>query len=367
MTMTNENEKDPRRLTVVLNDPNAEWRDIRSAMSMRAKTSVLGCSTNLAIINSSCSGGVGPDGKRSNLILAAADYVEAAEGSWEASAESSNRRPSRRSSRCASRKRCSLRSSRSSAADSVNMLDFGVSQHLAMLDESNRSSVPDESRRRCAALDELFEIENSGEESERSLETRSEADLDDVDSHGFMNYWPLTPREEVDDGGKEKETIAGTNGTTLDQMIGAEEGKTSHTSQESYNNRRASRSRRSVHRHSTRRSSRQGSLRWSGRSRSSASSLGSSNFSDSLISESGFMAWPSAAQEDVKREEEEWNIEDYEKNVDNLDRNDLRLSEGSSGPDPSAFVNTLYTYLLECPVGMPQMHCLVLVTMARLT
>mmetsp|Transcript_23223 Transcript_23223/g.37834 ORF Transcript_23223/g.37834 Transcript_23223/m.37834 type:complete len:120 (-) Transcript_23223:1129-1488(-) len=79
MTMTNENEKDPRRLTVVLNDPNAEWRDIRSAMSMRAKTSVLGCSTNLAIINSSCSGGVGPDGKRSNLILAAADYVEAAE------------------------------------------------------------------------------------------------------------------------------------------------------------------------------------------------------------------------------------------------------------------------------------------------
>ena len=278
---------------------------------MRAKTSVLGCSTNLAIINSSCSGGVGPDGKRSNLILAAADYVEAAEGSWEASAESSNRRPSRRSGRCASRKRCSLRwSSRSSAADSVNMLDFGVSQHLAMLDESNRSSVPDESRRRCASLDELFEIENSGEESERSLETRSEADLDDVDSHGFMNYWPLTPREEVDDGGKEKETIAGTNGTTLDQ-IGAEEGKTSHTSQESYNNRRASR--RSVHRHSTRRSSRQGSHRWSGRSRSSASSLGSSNFSDSLISESGFMAWPSATQEDVKREEEEWNIGDYER------------------------------------------------------
>ena len=73
----------------------------------------------------------------------------------------------------------------------MNMMDFGVSQHLAMFDESNRSSEPDKSLRSCASLDEL--IENSGDESVRSLETQSEADLDDyVESHGFMNYWPLT-------------------------------------------------------------------------------------------------------------------------------------------------------------------------------
>jgi len=157
-------------------DPNAECTDIRSAM--KTKTRGLECSTNpnLAIINASCSRsrGVGPDGKHSNPMLAAAELIklELDEGSRRASVESysysSNRRPSRRASRrtSRSRRRSSLRwSGRSSAAslqssfnfddsttskgsvvdvmdfgDSVNMMDFGVSQRLAVLDESLRGA-----------------------------------------------------------------------------------------------------------------------------------------------------------------------------------------------------------------------------------
>ena len=55
------------------------------------------------------------------------------------------------------------------------------------------------------------------------------------------------------------------------------------------------------------------------------------------------MAWPSASQDEersdndrVKREE--WRIEDYEHTIDDSDRDDLRCSEGSSGP--SVFAKT---------------------------
>eukprot|EP00984_Skeletonema_dohrnii_P005510 scaffold1941_cov72-Skeletonema_dohrnii-CCMP3373.AAC.1 len=195
-TMTNDQE-DPRRLTVVLNDPNTEWKDIRSALRARTRGG-LGCSTNLAMINASCTGGGGgggPDGKHNNNpMLAAAELiklqVEADEGNRRASVESwnSNRRPSRRTScraSTASRRRSSLRwSGRSSVnslqssfnfndsvtskgsvnmmdfGDSVNIMDFGVSQRLAVLDESRRELLLDESRRSrsCASLDGLDEL-----------------------------------------------------------------------------------------------------------------------------------------------------------------------------------------------------------------
>ena len=311
-------------------------------MSMRAKTS--GCSTNLAIINDSCSGGVGSNsnGKQSNPILVASEQIkldaEAAEGSRAASLEGScTRRPSRRASRRVSGKRSSLRWS---ISDSVNLMDFGVSEHLAMLDESCRSSLPDESRRSFASLETPLIKNCFGkdgiEESWRSIETRSEADLEDyADSYQFMN-WPPPP--------KEQETTAATNrvNPSVEVQRGAEEGKTSHLSQESSGNRRSFR--RSIRHQSRRRSSRHGSLRWSGRS--SANSGASSNLSDSLISESGFMAWPSAAQEDtiqeeradeMKKEEKEWKIEDYEKNFHDSDRN----GEGNS---PSTFAKTFQIF-----------------------
>ncbi len=370
---------------------------------MKAKTRGLGCSTNLAILNASCSGGVGPDGKHSNPMLQAAELVKLEEGSRRASVESycSNRRPSRRASRRTSRRRSSLRwSGRSSAAslqssfnfndsatskgsmnmnldfgESVNMMDFGVSQRLAVLDESLRGCIVDESIRSCASLDELdqlkeeFEFDNCDEEGREFADNldgsiRSEGDLDDyVDSYGFMS-WPSTT-------GRGREREVGTNGSMLnDPSVESkgnedEEGNktTSQASQESSSSSRLP-SRRSVRRQSRRRSSRRGSHRWSGRS--SVSSLGSSsNFSDSLISESGFMAWPSPAQkevagesnevehgthdtiqeehvDEVKREEEEWHIEDYENNTGESGQNQRCLSEGSSGSN--AFAKTFQLF-----------------------
>ncbi len=377
---------------------------------MKAKTRGLGCSTNLAILNASCSGGVGPDGKHSNPMLQAAELIKLEEGSRRASVESyrSNRRPSRRASRRASRRRSSLRwSGRSSAAslqssfnfndsatskgsmnmnldfgESVNMMDFGVSQRLVVLDESLRGCILDESIRSCASLDELdqlkeeFEFDICDEEGREFADEldgsiRSEGDLDDyVDSYGFMN-WPSTPQEkEVGGCGRGREREVGTNGPMLnDPSVEGkgnkdEEGKktTSQASHKSSSSRLPSR--RSVRRQSRRRSSRHGSHRWSGIS--SVSSLGSSsNFSDSLISESGFMAWPSPVQKEVagesnevehgahdtiqeeyvdeaKREEEEWHIEDYEKNNDESGQNQRCLSEGSSSSN--AFAKTFQLF-----------------------
>eukprot|EP00985_Skeletonema_marinoi_P020087 scaffold11772_cov183-Skeletonema_marinoi.AAC.6 len=395
-------------------DPNTEWKDIRSALRARTRGG-LGCSTNLAMINASCTGGGGgPDGGKhsNNPMLAAAELiklqVEADEGNRRASVESwnSNRRPSRRASRrasTASRRRSSLRwSGRSSVnslqssfnfndsvtskdsvnmmdfGDSVNMMDFGVSQRLAVLDESRRELLLDESRRNrsCASLDGLDELkeemefhnynEGGGGECGESLDgsIRSEGDFDDyVDDYGFL-AWPSTPREEEVSGGNGRKTVAVVTETILDDPS-SEEGsrRSSHVSQESSstNSTNLRSSRRASRRASRRRSSRRGSIR-----RSSTSSIGSSfNFSDSLISESGFMAWPSAAQEEeeeeeagdlneiedganatiqeeladqVKREEEEWHIEDYEKDTDDSGHNERCVSEGSSVT--TAFANT---------------------------
>ena len=397
---------------VATTDPNTEWKDIRSALRARTRGG-LGCSTNLAMINASCTGGGGgggPDGKHNNNpMLAAAELiklqVEADEGNRRASVESwnSNRRPSRRTSRrasTASRRRSSLRwSGRSSVnslqssfnfndsvtskgsvnmmdfGDSVNMMDFGVSQRLAVLDESRRELLLDESRRNrsCASLDGLDELKEemefhnyneggggeSGGESDGSI--RSEGDLDDyVDDYGFL-AWPSTPREEEVSGGDERKTVAVVTETILDDPSEDGSRRSSHVSQESSstNSTNLRSSRRASRRASRRRSSRRGSIR-----RSSTSSIGSSfNFSDSLISESGFMAWPSAAQEEeevagdlneiedganatiqeeladqVKREEEEWHIEDYEKDTDDSGHNERCVSEGSSVT--TAFANT---------------------------
>ena len=358
--------------SVTNTDPSAEWKDIRSAM--RAKTRGLGCSTNLAIINASCTGGVGPD-KQSNPMLAAAEQIklelEAEEGSRRASLQSysSNRRPSRRASRRASRRRssrrwsdtssgASLRSNLNDSAtsrgsittmgeDSVNIMDFGVSPRLEVLDESLKDCVLYESRRSCAALDELerlkeeIELDKSGEEElERGLNGSvvSEGDLDDyVDSYGFMNWPASTP---VGKDGGEKDAGAGTGGFILDNpSVEAERRGSSQESSINSNIRRTSR--RSGRRLSRRRSSRKGSFR-----RRSTSSLASSlSFNDSIISESGFMAWPSASQDEERADKvkrEEWRIEDYEHTIDDSDRNDLRCSEGSSGP--SVFAKTFQLF-----------------------
>eukprot|EP00984_Skeletonema_dohrnii_P003574 scaffold1212_cov79-Skeletonema_dohrnii-CCMP3373.AAC.1 len=379
---------------VATTDPNTEWKDIRSALRARTRGG-LGCSTNLAMINASCTGGGGggPGGKHSNNpMLAAAELiklqVEADEGNRRASVESwnSNRRPSRRASRrasTASRRRSSLRwsgrSSVNSLQSSFNFNDSVTSKGsstFAVLDESRRELLLDEScrNRSCASLDGLDELkeemefhnynEGGGGECGESLDgsIRSEGDLDDyVDDYGFL-AWPSTPREEEVSGGDGRKTVAVITETILDDPS-SEEGsrRSSHVSQESSstNSTNLRSSRRASRRASRRRSSRRGSIR-----RSSTSSIGSSfNFSDSLISESGFMAWPSAAQEEeevagdlneiedganatiqeeladqVKREEEEWHIEDYEKDPDDSGHNERCVSEGSSVT--TAFANT---------------------------
>ena len=232
--------------------------------------------------------------------------------------------------------------------DSVNMMDFGVSHRLEVLDESVKDSVLDDSRRSCTALDELdrlkeeCELDKSDEEElERSLNgsVLSEGDLDDyVDSYGFMN-WPASTLAGKD-GGDGKETGAGTEGfISSNPYVEAERRGSSQESSINSNIRRTSR--RSGRRLSRRRSSRKGSFR-----RRSTSSLASSlSFNDSIISESGFMAWPSASHDEERSDKvkrEEWRIEDYEHTIDDSDRNDLRCSEGSSGP--SVFAKTFQLF-----------------------
>jgi hypothetical protein len=67
-------EKDPRRLTVVLNDPSAEWAEIRSAMRAKAQGRG-GVCTNLVVMNalSSASGGSDDDHYSSPMMRAAAE------------------------------------------------------------------------------------------------------------------------------------------------------------------------------------------------------------------------------------------------------------------------------------------------------
>jgi hypothetical protein len=67
-------DQDPRRLTVVLNDPSAEWAEIRSAMRAKAQRRGGAC-TNLVVMNalSSASGRSDDDNYRSPIMRAAAE------------------------------------------------------------------------------------------------------------------------------------------------------------------------------------------------------------------------------------------------------------------------------------------------------
>eukprot|EP00985_Skeletonema_marinoi_P020086 scaffold11772_cov183-Skeletonema_marinoi.AAC.5 len=277
--MTDDHAKDPRRLTVVLNDPSAEWAEIRSAM--RAKAQGGGACTNHAVMKALSSARKPDDDKQSSLMHAAEKpmnnhHQETASGdgddgqaakevsvrsgsendqlmplggnvnrrsslkSQKSGSSNNSQRYSRRSlfRREASRRRSSQssqnrRSSRSilssrstfssgksirsgsssfanSQFDSVNIMDFGVSQRAlaASLDESCRSFASLDDNVLEELEKELYEDGNEGGggggrgRSSRGLlvswqhndcgideSTRSEGDLDMSDSCDFLD-WP---------------------------------------------------------------------------------------------------------------------------------------------------------------------------------
>eukprot|EP00984_Skeletonema_dohrnii_P011089 scaffold4399_cov75-Skeletonema_dohrnii-CCMP3373.AAC.5 len=280
--MTDDHTKDPRRLTVVLNDPSAEWAEIRSAL--RAKAQGGGACTNHAVMKTLSSARKPDDDKQSSLMHAAEkpmknhhqetvsgddDGQAAKEVSGRSGSENNklmplggnvNRRSSlksqksggsnnsqrysrrslfrreasrRRSSQSSQNRRSSqsilsdcrstfssgksIRSGGSSFAnsqffDSVNIMDFGVSQRAlaASLDESCRSFASLDDNVLDELEEELYEDGNEGGgggagrgRSSRGLlvswqhndcgideSTRSEGDLDDMsDSCDFLD-WP---------------------------------------------------------------------------------------------------------------------------------------------------------------------------------